>query len=128
MARAPPTHKICPDLLLSRCHRREKVLGWCSRDVVVFARLVGRHGAAQWNDILARYEELRRKRVDAACDEANLRWETNKDFGWLAQSMGEWLVPIFLGWSTKARNKAFEEELTLLARAQLDNQRGKIQP
>jgi hypothetical protein len=82
-------------------------------DVVVFARLVGRHGAAQLNDIFARYEELRRKRIDTAYDEANLRWETNKDFGWLAQSMKEWLVPIFLWWSTKARNKAFEEDLTL---------------
>ena len=53
-------------------------------DVVVFARLVGCYGAARLNDIFARYEELRRKRINAAYDEANLRWETNKDFGWLA--------------------------------------------
>ena len=37
----------------------------------------------------------------------------NKDFAWLAQSMKEWLVPIFLWWSTKARNKTFEEDLTI---------------
>jgi len=89
-------HKICPDLLLSRCHRREKGVGMVLQDVVVFARLVGCYGAARLNDIFARYEELQRKRIDAAYDEANLRWDTNKDFAWLAQSMKEWLVPIFL--------------------------------
>jgi 2-polyprenyl-6-methoxyphenol hydroxylase-like FAD-dependent oxidoreductase len=88
-------------------------VGMVLEDVVVFARLVGRYGAAQLNDIFARYEELRRKRIDAAYDEANLRWETAKDFGWLAQSMKEWLMPIFLWWSAKARNKAFEEDLTV---------------
>ena len=62
-------------------------VGMVLEDVVVFARLVGCYGATRLNDIFARYEELRRKRIDAAYDEANLRWETNKDFGWLAQSM-----------------------------------------
>src|SRR5271156_1319607 len=77
MARLP--HKICPDLLLSRCRRREKMLEWCSRTSPPLL--------CSWDVIFARYEELRRKRIDVAYDEANLRWETNKDFGWLAQSM-----------------------------------------
>lgn len=59
-------------------------VGMVLEDVVVFARLVRCYGAARLNDIFARYEELRRKRINAAYDEANLRWETNKDFGWLA--------------------------------------------
>jgi len=60
-----------PDVTAGR-----RVLEWVLQDVVVFARLVGCYGAARLNDIFARYEELRRKRIDAAYDEANLRWDT----------------------------------------------------
>ena len=40
---------------------RGEGVGMVLEDVLVFAQLVGRYGAARWNDIFARYEELRRK-------------------------------------------------------------------
>ena len=96
--------------------------------VVVFARLVGCYGAARLNDIFARYEELRRKRINAAYDEANLRWKLTKDFGWLAQSMKEWLVPIFLWWSNQGAEQSIRRRFDRLAIAQLDNQHSEIRP
>ena len=61
------------------------------------------------------YEDFRRKRIDAAYDEANFRWENSKDNGWLVQSRKDWSTPVFLWWSAKARRAAFEEDLFLKA-------------
>ena len=82
-------------------------------DVILFTRIMGHYGVTGLNDVFTTYEDLRRERIDAAYGEANFRWETNKDSGWLVQSMKEWLTPVFLWWSAKARKATFEEDLTV---------------
>jgi salicylate hydroxylase len=88
-------------------------VGMVLEDVVLLALITGRYGATGLKNVFTLYEDLRRKRIDVAYDEANFRWETVKDSGWLAQAMKEWLTPVFLWWSAKARRATFEEDLTL---------------
>ena len=87
-------------------------VGMALEDVMVFARLMAHHQTHSFADLFSAYERLRRKRIGAAYEEASFRWETVKDAGWLAQTLKEWMTPLFLWWTAKARNASFEEDVT----------------
>ena len=57
--------------------------------------------------IFARYERNRRARIDDAYEEANTRWETVKDTGWLVSVMREWMIWLFLWFTKSSREKNF---------------------
>ena len=57
--------------------------------------------------VFARYERNRRARIDAAYAEANTRWESVKDTGWLASVMREWMIWLFLWFTRSTREKNF---------------------
>lgn len=57
--------------------------------------------------VFVRYERNRRARIDAAYAEANTRWESVKDAGWLFSVMREWMVWLFLWFTRSSREKNF---------------------
>ena len=86
-------------------------VGMALEDVTVFARLMSGYPTRSLSDIFEAYEKARRKRIDAAYEEASWRWDTVKDSGWFFHTLKEWVTPLFLWWSAKARNATFTEDL-----------------
>lgn len=81
-------------------------------DSVIFARLLGERKVLSLEDVFAAYERNRRERVEACYEEADTRWKSNKNLGWFAGKVTQWLTPLFL-WSTAGkRQRRWEEDLT----------------
>lgn len=78
--------------------------GFALEDTVLFAHLPSRNTIAE---IFGKYENLRKPRIEAAYAEAERRWESVKDMGWLQCKIREWITPWFLWWTQGKR----EEEL-----------------
>ncbi|OCL04282.1 FAD/NAD(P)-binding domain-containing protein [Glonium stellatum] len=82
-------------------------VGLALEDVVLFSRVVSQHETKPTTQIFADYEKLRKPRIDAAFKEANFRWETAKDRGWLMTVLLEWMTWIFIKWMNISKEKDF---------------------
>lgn len=71
-------------------------LGLALEDAVLFSRILDAYHDKPTAEIFKRYETIRKPRMDAAFDEANWRWESVKDVGWLANYMREWFTWLYL--------------------------------
>jgi len=60
----------------------------------------------------ARYERNRRKRINEAFAEADMRWDMVKDKGWLVSVLLDWLTPWWLWWTKAARDNNFRYDVT----------------
>ena len=85
--------------------------GFAIEDAVLFAHILSHLSSSPITDIIARYEALRKPRMDEAFREAAYRWETTKDAGWIAFKLKEWLTPWFLWWTQGRREKGFAEDV-----------------
>ena len=86
-------------------------VGLALEDVVLFTRILSYHGTKTLEQIFEKYEEVRRKRIDEAYDEATFRWETVKDKGWFGIRMVEILTPWFLWWTKSRRDASFATDM-----------------
>ena len=84
--------------------------GICIEDAVVFARAILHHKTHSLPSIFATYERFRRPEIDAAVAEANMRWETIKDSGWLAYRLKCAATPWFIWWTERERQEAFSRD------------------
>lgn len=57
--------------------------------------------------IFARYQNNRRKRIDDAFAEADMRWDLVKDKGWIMSVLLDWMTPWFLWWTRSRREENF---------------------
>lgn len=117
-----PVYKLPPGGTWAGKHSRVMLLGDAAHamppqgestgialeDTVMFARLMGLYPKYTLPELFTRYEELRRSDIDAAYKEANFRWETVKDSGWLAHKVKSMMVPWFLWFTETKRARAFE--------------------
>jgi hypothetical protein len=75
-------------------------IGMALEDVVVFSRVLERQNATrEAAHMFETYDGLRRDRIEAAWQEANFRFETIKDKGWLAGVMMDYLTTLILWWT-----------------------------
>ena len=81
--------------------------GFALEDAVLFARILSHHDTKSLVEIFNKYQELRRKRMDAAYNEATFRWETVKDKGWVATKFVEIITASYLWWTKKIRDESF---------------------
>lgn len=93
--------------------------GFAIEDAMLFARIMNDAinrpeessqsgpGSVDVEAVFTRYERNRRARIDAAYTEANMRWESVKDTGWLASVMREWMIWLFLWFTRSSREKNF---------------------
>lgn len=119
-----PVYKLPPRGIWAGKHSRIMILGDASHamppqgestgialeDTVIFARLMGLYPKHTLPELFAQYEELRRRKVDAAYKEASFRWETVKDAGWLAHKLKSMMVPWFLWFTDSKRARGFESD------------------
>jgi salicylate hydroxylase len=80
-------------------------IGMALEDVVVLSRVLEHQNRSRdVPHMLETYDGLRRERIEAAWQEAEFRFETVKDKGWLAGIMMEYLTIVFIWW-TKSKHK-----------------------
>ena len=84
--------------------------GICIEDAVIFSRCMMHHEQIALPYIFEAYERVRRPQIDKAYDEAVQRWEVVKDSGWLAYKMKAVLTPLYLWWTSKAREEDFSQD------------------
>lgn len=119
-----PVYKLPPRGIWAGKHSRVMLLGDAAHamppqgestgialeDTVIFTRLIGLYPKYTLPELFTQYEKLRRSRVDAAYKEANFRWETVKDSGWLAHKVKSMMVPWFLWLTESKRARGFEAD------------------
>lgn len=84
-------------------------------DTVLFARCLARQqelGDGELKDAFAKYEGLRRPRIDAAFKESAAVVKTVQDAGWLGHRIKCFVVPWFLWWTRASREKHFIDDVT----------------
>lgn len=93
--------------------------GFAIEDAMLFARILKEahehverfdESGEQTIDIdavFSRYERNRRRRIDEAFTEADMRWDLAKDKGWIVSVLLDWLTPWFLWWTKSSRDKNF---------------------
>ena len=75
-------------------------IGMALEDVVVFSRVLERQNATrEAAHMFETYDGLRRERIEAAWQEADFRFETVKDKGWLVGVMMDYLTVLILWWT-----------------------------
>jgi hypothetical protein len=80
-------------------------IGMALEDVVVFSRVLEQQNATrEATHIFETYDGMRRERIEAAWKEADFRFETVKDKGWLAGIMMDYLTVFFL-WLTRSKHQ-----------------------
>jgi hypothetical protein len=78
-------------------------IGLAMEDTILFSRLVLKYNESKTtSEIFEEYERLRKPRIDAAFDEANFRWESAKDKGFVAGILMEYFTTLYLWWTKKA--------------------------
>jgi len=92
--------------------------GFAIEDALLFSRIM-KDAVEQAGDqtvdvsaVFARYERNRRKRINEAFAEADMRWETVKDKGWLVSVLLDWFTPIWLWWTKAARENNYRYDVT----------------
>jgi salicylate hydroxylase len=82
-------------------------IGLALEDVVLLARILEKHQSSKsFEDMFILYDSLRRKRIEDAFDEANWRWESVKDKGFVGGLMMEWLTSLVLWYGKEKRCQA----------------------
>ncbi|KAK8061696.1 FAD/NAD(P)-binding domain-containing protein [Apiospora phragmitis] len=86
-------------------------------DTVIFSRCL-----AQWMDqgqpggspreAFDAYEQLRKPRIAAAFEESRAVVSSVTDAGWLGYTLKTWVIPWFIWYTRKSRDKHFEEDVT----------------
>lgn len=85
-------------------------------DTVLFARSLmrwvelGRPETMKW--AFDKYELLRRARIDVAFDESQSVIQAVSDAGWMKYMIKTYVIPWFLWWTRKSRDKHFIEDVT----------------
>jgi len=93
--------------------------GFAIEDAILFARIMKDAANRQEEHdqstpdlidvkaVFAQYERNRRRRIDTAYTEANTRWDSAKDTGWLASIIREWMTSLFLWFTRSSKEKNF---------------------
>ena len=90
-------------------------IGLALEDAVLFSRVL-KHRTIKFTkesepetlrEAFKSYEDLRRSRIDEAYREANKRWESAKDTGFIVMKIKELIFPWILWWTAGAREKAY---------------------
>ena len=87
-------------------------VGLALEDAVVFARCMA--DVKQRGDLesaFAKYERLGRPRADEAYKQATFGWDTQKDSGWFAFQLKNWLTGWFLWWTQDSRQRRYAEDI-----------------
>ena len=87
-------------------------VGLALEDAVVFARCMA--DVQQRGDLesaFAKYEQIRRPRADEAYKQATFGWDTQKDSGWFAFQLKNWLTGWFLWWTKDSRQRRYAEDI-----------------
>jgi 2-polyprenyl-6-methoxyphenol hydroxylase-like FAD-dependent oxidoreductase len=75
-------------------------IGMALEDIVVLSRVLERQNATRdVSHMFETYDGLRRERIEAAWQEADFRFETIKDKGWLVGIIMDYLTTFFLWWT-----------------------------
>ena len=85
--------------------------GMALEDAILFARVMAATAEKELAERFAAYERLRRPHADKAYQEATFGWETQKDSGWVAFYLRNWLTSLFLWWTASARQKRYSEDI-----------------
>ena len=87
-------------------------VGLALEDAVVFARCMAEEQQrAALESAFAKYERLRRPRADEAYKQATFGWDTQKDSGWFAFQLKNWLTGWFLWWTKDSRQRRYAEDI-----------------
>ncbi|KAF2469980.1 FAD/NAD(P)-binding domain-containing protein [Lindgomyces ingoldianus] len=81
--------------------------GFALEDAILLSRILEHHQSKSIAELFDRYEQLRRPRINAAVKEANLRFETIRDRGWLTTIIVEWMTWAFLSWTASRKEQEF---------------------
>src|ERR1700744_2526421 len=80
-------------------------IGMALEDVVVFSRVLERQNATrEAAHMFETYDGLRRERIEAAWREADFRFETVKDKGWLVGVAMDYLTTFIL-WVSRSKHQ-----------------------
>ncbi|KAG0644083.1 hypothetical protein HOY80DRAFT_942737 [Tuber brumale] len=76
-------------------------------DAVILARLFEKEGLDDLEKVFARFEEVRKPRVDKIYIQANKSWEGIKDIGWFANMVKEFFLWIYLIFFAKSVEESY---------------------
>lgn len=82
-------------------------IGYALEDAVIFSCVLSHFGLASPKAALLFYEKIRRKTINDAYKDSSFGWDTNKDTGFLATKIMEWVTPLYLWWTKKSREASF---------------------
>lgn len=87
-------------------------------DTVLFSRCLTRWmengSTAPMSEAFEAYERLRRPRIDIAFEESKSVLRTVKDAGWVGHTIKTYVVPWYLWYTRRYREKHFIEDVTTL--------------
>jgi salicylate hydroxylase len=87
-------------------------IGLALEDVVLLARIMEKQQSNKpFEQIFTLYDSLRRERIESAFEEANFRWETVKDKGFVGGLMVEWLTMLVLWYGKEKRAQALMHDV-----------------
>ena len=87
-------------------------VGLALEDAVVFARCMADvYQGGDLESAFAKYERLRRPRTDEAYKQATFGWDTQKNSGWFAFQLKNWLTGWFLWWTKDSRQRRYAEDI-----------------
>lgn len=82
-------------------------IGYALEDALIFSCILSHFGLTSPKAALLFYEKIRRKTINDAYKDASFGWDTNKDTGFLATKIMEWVTPLYLWWTKKSREASF---------------------
>lgn len=83
-------------------------VGLAIEDSILFANILAQgQPESPVEEIFARFERNRKKRIDDAFEEADWRWDTVKDSGLIGSLVKEWLTSAFLWWTKNSRDENY---------------------
>ena len=62
-------------------------------------------------DLFASYTALRQPTISRAFKEAEWRWETGKESGWLVFQLKLWMTPWFIWWTQERREEEWAKDV-----------------
>ena len=81
--------------------------GFAIEDAVLLTQIMHKRPDFDVSQIISKYETLRKPRIDKAFKDAQFRWERAKNRGRLGFRIQTLIVPPFLWWTRRSRQKDF---------------------